>query len=190
MHPGQYIQPASPRPEVAGRGLKELRYVAKVFDILGTGDATAVLHMGGAYGDRRGTMSRFVEAMRPHTELLRYLALENDERVWTVSEVVETGTALGVAAITDSLHHALNPGDLSLREALDLSMPTWEARTARPKLHISSQDPEKRPGAHAYSVEAGDWEMLFSALDGREADVMVEAKGKEQALVVMGINLG
>jgi len=31
---------------------------------------------------------------------------------------------------------------------------------------------------------------LLDALDGREADVMVEAKGKEQALVSFGIGIG
>jgi len=31
---------------------------------------------------------------------------------------------------------------------------------------------------------------LLDALDGREADVRVEAKGKEQALVSFGIGIG
>ena len=186
MHPGQYIQPASPRQDVAQRGLEELRYVTRVFDLMDAEDAVTVLHMGGAYGDRSGTAARFVEAMRTHADILSHLALENDERIWTASEVVETSRALNVPAITDTLHHSLNPGGLSLREALDLSLPTWEERRARPKLHLSSQDAEKRPGAHAYTVQAGDWEALLSALGGRDADVMVEAKGKEQALAVLG----
>lgn len=190
MHPGQYIQPASPRPEVAERSLAEPRYASRVFDLMGAEDAVIVLHMGGAYGDRPGTAERFVEVMRPHEDILRYLALENDERIWTASEVVETSHALGIPAITDAFHHGLNPSDLTLREALDLSLPTWEARSTRPKVHLSSQDPEKRPGAHAYSVAAGDWEALLVALDGRDTDVMVEAKGKEQALAVMGVQTG
>jgi hypothetical protein len=32
--------------------------------------------------------------------------------------------------------------------------------------------------------------LPLDALDGREADVMVEAKGKEQALVSFGIGIG
>jgi UV DNA damage endonuclease len=49
-------------------------------------------------------------------------------------------------------------------------------------VHLSSQDPTKRPGAHAHSIEAGDWAAFLDALGGRETDVMVEAKGKELAL--------
>ena len=190
MHPGQYINPGSLDPGVVGRSLDELRYVARVFDLMGSPDSVLVLHLGGAYDDRTAAARRFVEAVEPRERVLRYLAIENDERIWTVAEVAGVARTLGATAITDTLHHGLNPGGLLLEEALDLSLPTWETRGVRPKVHLSSQDPEKRPGAHAYSVEPRDWEALLSALDGRDADVMVEAKGKEHALAPMGVEIG
>ena len=189
MHPGQYIQPGSLKPEVVGRSLAELRYVARLFDLVGSTDSVLVLHMGGAYEDRAATARRFAGVLRSETDVLRYLALENDERVWAVPEIVETAGYLGIPAITDAFHHGLNPSALTLEEALDLSLPTWQARGDRPKLHLSSQDPEKQPGAHAYSVDLVDWRALVDALRGREADIMVEAKGKEHALVSLGIKL-
>jgi UV DNA damage endonuclease len=189
MHPGQYINPGSPNPEVVERSLIELRYVARVFSLMGNPDAVLVLHMGGAYEDRVSAAGRFVEVMRPEEETLSYLALENDERIWTVEEVVKTALSLGVPAITDTLHHGLNPGDLTLEEALDLSLPTWEVRASRPKLHLSSQDPEKQRGAHAYAVDLSDLHRLLEVLSDREADVMVEAKGKERALIPMGFRI-
>jgi UV DNA damage endonuclease len=189
MHPGQYINPGSPRPEVVERSLWELRYVARVFDLLGNHDSVAVLHMGGAYADRAASAARFVGALRPEERVLRYLALENDERVWTVAEVVETSRVLGIPAIVDAFHHGLNPGNLTLEEALDVALPTWEPGSVRPKLHLSSQDADKRPGAHAYSVGRRDWQALLAALDGRDADVMVEAKGKERALAPLGVEI-
>ena len=190
MHPGQYINPGSPKPEVVERSLTELRYVARIFDLLRSPDGVAVLHMGGAYADKSASAARFVEVMRPETPVLRYLALENDERVWTVSEIVQTARALGIPAITDAFHHGLNPGGLVLKEALDLSLPTWASRGVRPKLHLSSQDPVKQVGAHAFCVNGRDWHALLLAIDGREADVLVEAKGKEQALASMGVEIG
>ena len=190
MHPGQYIIPGSPRPEVVERSLAELNYVTRVLGLLGAADGVAVLHMGGAYADKPASAARFVEAMRSEEQILRYLALENDERIWTVVEVLTTARALGIPAIMDAFHHALNPGELTAQEALDLSLPTWEQRSVRPKLHLSSQDLMKRAGAHAYSLNAGDWRALVEALDGREADVMVEAKGKELALAPLGLKIG
>ena len=186
MHPGQFINPGSPNPDTAERSLAELRYATRVFDLLGADDAVLVLHLGGAYDDRPAAAARFVEALRPQAGILRYLALENDERVWTVAEISQTARALGIPAIADNLHHRLNPGGLTLGEALDLALPTWETRGVRPKIHLSSQDPSKRPGAHAYSVEPEDWEAVLEALGGRETDVMVEAKGKELAALGVG----
>jgi UV DNA damage endonuclease len=190
MHPGQYINPGSPNQAVVERSLTELHYVARVFDLLGQSDSVLVLHLGGAYEDREAAARRFVEVLGPEEALLRYLAIENDERIWTVAEVTGAARTLGIPAIADTLHHALNPGGLTLEDALNLALPTWEARGVRPKVHLSSQDPEKRPGAHAYSVDLGDWQALLRALDGRDTDIMVEAKGKEQALVPMGFEIG
>lgn len=190
MHPGQYINPGSLKPETVERSLEELRYVARVFELIGNRDGVIVLHMGGAYEDRPATTRRFVETLRPEEEVLRYLALENDERIWTAQEVSETAADLGIPAITDTLHHELNPGNLTLGEALDVSLPTWEARGVRPKLHISSQDPEKQRGAHSYAIDRTDWENLLDALDGRDADVMAEAKGKEKGLAPLGVGVG
>ena len=187
MHPGQYIQPSSLKPEVVRRSVEELRASARILTLLGGPDSVLVLHLGGKNEDKDATSRRFVEVLRDEEEVLRYLALENDERIWAVPEVVETARTLSVPAITDTLHHDLNPAGLTLGEALDLSLPTWGPRAARPKVHISSQNPEKQPGAHAYAIDLDDWNLLLDALNGREADVMVEAKGKEQALLPMGV---
>ena len=189
MHPGQYIQPSSLKPEVVQRSLEELRASARILTLLGVPDSVLVLHLGGKNEDKKATSQRFVEVLKEEEEVLRYLALENDERIWTVPEVVETATALGIPAITDTLHHDINPANLTLGEALDLSLPTWKARSARPKVHISSQNPEKQAGAHAFSIDLRDWHALLEALNGHETDVMVEAKGKEQALIPMGVRV-
>ncbi len=189
MHPGQYIQPSSLKPDVVQRSVEELRASARILTLIGNPDSVLVLHLGGKNEDKAATSWRFVEVLKAEKEVLRYLALENDERTWTVPEVVETATALDIPAITDTLHHDLNPANLTLGEALDLSLPTWQVRGARPKVHISSQNPEKQAGAHAFSIDLADWNILIDALNGRDADVMVEAKGKEQALLPMGLKL-
>lgn len=180
MHPGQFINPGSPNEEVAERSLAELHYSATVLDLLEAKDGVIVLHLGGAYGDKPSAMRRFIEVMREESQINRYLALEVDERVWTLAEVTEVASALGVGAIVDNLHHRLNPGDLSLEEAIKLARPTWKTR---PKLHLSSQDPSKKPGAHHTSILPEDWAEVLRALNGDPADIMVEAKGKERAVL-------
>ena len=134
MHPGQFINPGSPNDEVVERSLAELTYSATVLDLMNANNGVIVLHLGGAYGDKPSAMRRFIEVMRHESQINRYLALEVDERVWTATEVTEVASELGVGAIIDNLHHRLNPGDLSLEDAIRLARPTWETR---PKLHLS-----------------------------------------------------
>jgi UV DNA damage endonuclease len=180
MHPGQYVNPASPDPGVAAASLAEMRYSARVLSLLEAAGGVLIVHLGGAYGQKEAAWRRFVQVLRNEREILKSLALENDERTWTVPEVIRPATALGVPVIVDTLHHRINPGDLTLREAIDLAFPTWRNR---PKVHISSQAPGKPVGAHDDYIQACDWRELACALDGREADVMVEAKDKERALL-------
>jgi UV DNA damage endonuclease len=180
LHPGQFIQPGSPNDDVSPRSIAELRYIVQLLDLFGSPDSVCVLHLGGAYGDKESASAAFVSALTSEPEICSYLALENDERVWAVEEVVPVATALGVPAIVDTLHHAINPGSLDLRAAIDLALPIW---SGRPKVHLSSQDSVKQRGAHAWGVEPEDALTLFAALDGRPADIMVEAKGKEGAVL-------
>ncbi|MEZ0322105.1 MAG: UV DNA damage repair endonuclease UvsE [Thermus sp.] len=178
FHPGQYVNPGSPNPPVVERSLAELRYTARALSLLGAEDGVLVLHLGGVYGERQKALRRFTENLRGEGEVLRYLALEHDERLWTVEDVLEAAEALGVPVVVDTLHHALNPGRFTLEEALRLAFATWRTR---PKVHLASQDPDKRPGAHAFRVSPEDWEGLLEALPA-PADVMVEAKGKEKGI--------
>ena len=123
MHPGQFINPGSPNDEVVERSLAELTYSATVLDLMNAKNGVIVLHLGGAYGDKPSAMRRSVEVMRHESQINRYLALEVDERVWTAAEVTEVASELGVGAIIDNLHHRLNPGDLSLEDAIRLYSP-------------------------------------------------------------------
>ena len=93
---------------------------------------------------------------------------------------MQPAPALRVPVVVDTLHHALNPGGLTLRGAIDTALATW---TRRPKMHLSSQDPAKQRGAHAWGVQIAGLRALIDALAGRESDVMVEAKGKEGAVL-------
>lgn len=181
MHPGQYVNAGSPHAEVVERSLAELRYSAAVLEALGLPDSVLVIHLGGVYEGRAATAQRFVQHLRGETEILRWLALEHDERLWNLQQVLPVAEQLGVPVIVDNLHHQLNPGDLSLRRAVHLAIETWQGK--RPKLHLSSQDSGKRPGAHAGRISEQDLQEFMEAIAGHGVDVMVEAKDKELAVL-------
>jgi UV DNA damage endonuclease len=189
VHPGQYVCPGSGEARVVEASLAELRYAADVVTIMDAESPVVLIHVGGAYGDKAAAADRFVRALEGEREILRVLALENDERVWSPGEVIPIARRLGVGAIVDTLHWRLNPGGMALEDAVREAAGTWgsgRGSRGRPKLHISSQDPAKVRGAHAYGIEAADWAELLRVTEGLEVDVMVEAKGKEQALRGLG----
>lgn len=189
MHPGQYTVLNSPRAEVVEATRRDLAAHARFLDALGLPDRHRILlHLGGVYGDRRASLDRFVEAARSLPEaVLRRLTLENDERCFSIGQVLEAARRLGLPAIFDNLHHRLLPEDGTTPEAewIRLCRATWDARTGPQKVHYSQQEPGGRPGAHAGAIAAGpfleetrDW---FRA--DPDLDVMLEVKDKNLSAI-------
>lgn len=179
IHPGQYCIPGSPRSEVVESSLAELRYSARLLDLLGEEDGVVVVHMGGQYGDFEATRQRTIANLRGETEILRHLAFEHDDRIWPAHEVLPVCDQLGVPLIVDNLHYQLLPGKLEWRSLLFEAVARWRGR--RPKFHLSSQAAGKRAGAHADRIAPDDIRMFCEVLPCRDYDLMVEAKDKEQA---------
>lgn len=179
MHPGQYVVLNSPNEEVLNRSLAELKYHFWVLDTLGLGDESiVVVHVGGVYGDKRRAVKRFEETLNDNKWLINRLAMENDERHYTISEVIEMAEVFGVPAVFDYYHHMLNPSKFSP----DRLIATWGGIT--PEVHLSSAP--KRPhrfGEHGDYVDLKDFKDLISLLDGIEAiDIIIEGKKKERAI--------
>lgn len=187
MHPGQYTVVSS-AGQVWDRSRSELLYHAFVLERLGiTGDI--VVHGGGVYGDRAGTAARVVANLRSlPAELRQHLRLENDERAWSVADLLPVCEHTGTPLIVDNLHHALNGATPLETLPWERIAATWGGRL--PKLHYSEQDPAKRPGAHSAYVEAGRFQRFTASVPWSDYDVMLECKAKEQALLRLRADLG
>ncbi|HYD39207.1 MAG TPA: UV DNA damage repair endonuclease UvsE [Anaeromyxobacter sp.] len=179
---------ASVHPRVRAASVAELVYSTRVLDLLGQGpDARVVLHLGGAAPDRASALAasrRFLDEMPDDAR--RRIALEHDDRVWSAREVLPLARGHGLPFVADTLHDAILPSDppLSTAALLDAAAPTWHALGLRPKYHLASQRPGARPGAHADGIDVRDWDALARALR-HPADLMLEAKGKDVALLAL-----
>ncbi len=182
MHPGQYVNPGSPNPKVVERSLKELYYSAKILEFLEAKDGVLIIHLGGVYGNKEKSIKRFINNLKKEKLILKFLALENDEKFWNVTEVLRVAEILGVRVIVDTLHHSLNPGNLKLEEAFELAFATW---SNIPKIHLSSQDNNKKFGGHSQKIKIKDFQRVVNALIDiqweKPLDIMIEAKSKEKA---------
>lgn len=179
-HPGQFTV-VSAAGRVWENSRKELLYHRELMQRLG-GEGDIVVHGGGVYGDREGTAARIVANICAlPTEVRGVLRLENDERSWSVADLLPICERTGTPLVVDNFHHALN-GSMPLAALpWERILATWQGRL--PKLHYSEQDPEKRPGAHSAYVSADLFRRFVVAVPLADYDVMLECKAKELALL-------
>jgi UV DNA damage endonuclease len=203
-HPGQYTVLNSENPAVRAAAVAELEVQAALLDALGQpAEAVVVLHVGGAAGGIAAATERFARGFESLSERARSrLVVENDDRSFALVDVLPLAALCGIPVVWDVLHHrCLDPAQIPDDEALTLSLATW-AKGVMPKIHYSSprlditEEPrrmgrrvERRPvlpqlRAHADLIEPIGFEyFLRHAGRGRDFDVMLEAKGKDLALV-------
>lgn len=181
MHPGQYTVLNSPKEEVVENSIADLEYHCRFLDTLGV-DYTnkIVLHVGGVYGDKASAMRRFMENFKKLSpSLKKRLVLENDDKCYTVTDVLEICSHLKIPAVFDNLHHKLNPCTLKWDQLLLKVQETWTKADGKVKLHYSDQDLVKKGGAHSKSVVTANFLHYLESIKNIDANVMLEVKDKE-----------
>jgi UV DNA damage endonuclease len=187
MHPGQYTVLNSIRPEVVESSLVELEYHTRFLDSLGLDSShKIILHLGGVYGDKPGSMARFVEnTARLSAGARSRLVLENDERSYTLEDALWVSGCCGCPVIFDLFHHGWNPSlpGLDLRGLLAAAGKTWGPRDGRQKMHYSDPWPGKPRGSHSFRVDVEAFGRFYAQAKDLDLDVMLEVKDKEQSVL-------
>jgi UV DNA damage endonuclease len=180
FHPDQFVVPGSNVPAVVEASLRELEYQALVGGLVGIDQIN--LHGGGGYGDKPAALRRLAAGLNRLSPAARALiALENDDRIYSVQDLLPVCRAEKIPLIYDVHHHRCLPDGLSVEKASELCFATWQRR--EPWAHISSPLDgwkSKNPRAHADYINPRDWPRCWS---GRALTVDVEAKAKERAVL-------
>jgi UV DNA damage endonuclease len=185
MHPGQYTVLNSPRRNVTAAAVAELSYHADFLDAMGLAtDHKIILHIGGVYGDREKSSQRFSENFRNLPENVQSrLVIENDERYYGVSDVLELCDSLTIPVVFDYLHYQAH-GRRPIKDGLmDQVCATWSHRDGPPEMHYSTQRRRSRIGAHADMINPRDFKRFLKILPRCDIDVILEAKGKDMVLL-------
>jgi len=195
MHPGQYTVLNSENPAVVEAALAELAGTCRVLDALGLPPMhKIVIHGGAGKPEAASALARLRAGWtRVPAHVRARLVLENDDRVFSVEDLLPVCRAWGVPLVFDWLHHHARPGSWAERpvaEILAEVAQTWQPHDGPPKVHFSSQDREKKPGAHAYWLETQEFLAFAAHLHALTVDVMAECKGKDLALLALREALG
>ena len=187
MHPGQYTVLNSPDIGVVRRAIDDLAYHARVLDALKLDRShKIILHIGGKYGDPQSALARFREAYRDlDVSIRRRLALENDGAIYTIAEVLELCSSIGVPAVYDNLHNALHPADAARSDAdwIAACRSTWNTEDGAQKTHYSQPHSIKTRGAHSDMIAIEPFLAYVSSLPEARPDIMLEVKDKNRSAV-------
>ena len=171
--------------------------LSQILDAMGLGpEAVIVLHVGGHYQHASGAREAWVRAfLRLPAGVQQRLALEHDDRRFSVQDILWIHQRTGVRLIFDFLHHQLyNPAGLPTPEALAMCLASWPPGQ-RPKIHFSSpatemvQDARGRPhpprlNRHSHYIHPFEFINFLRALPPmRPFDIMLEAKARDLALL-------
>jgi len=193
MHPDQFVLLNTPDEGVLRRSIADLVYQVQVLDLMGLDSSAKVqIHVGGVYGDKTAGIERFIKRYDLLDPSIRSrLVIENDERLYTISDCLAIHERTGIPVIMDSFHHfLLNNGEV-FADLLGPVRHTWKVADGIPMVDYSSQEPEKRAGAHAEHIVADNFRQFLATTWPADFDIMLEIKDKEtSALEALGIAKG
>jgi UV DNA damage endonuclease len=182
FHPDQFVVLNSVRDDVVASSVRELDFQARLAALVGAD--TLVLHGGSMTGGRDAAVDRLARGVdRLSDEARARLALENDDRQFTPSDLLPLCRSAAVPLVYDAHHHRCHPDGLDVMAATDAAAETWGER--EPWVHISSPRDgwsARNPRPHADYIDPADFPPAWL---GRHITIDVEAKAKERAVVAL-----
>ncbi len=182
FHPDQFVVLGSARDEVVQSSVRELEYQAQVAEWIGAEQLT--VHGGGAQGGKPAAIERLARGIdRLSARARAKLVLENDDRVYTVRDLLPLCQREAVPLIYDVHHHRCNPDDLGELDATEVAAATWGER--EPWVHLSSPSAGWKAGDPRHHADYIDWSDVPAGWLKRRMTIDIEAKAKELAVVAL-----
>jgi UV DNA damage endonuclease len=187
MHPDQFTLINSIKDEIFERSKRELIYHAEVLDLMKLDTSAKIqIHVGGAYGDKKASMERFVARfnMLPDS-VIRRLVIENDDRLYDVNDCIEISEDIQIPVLFDVFHNKLNKStSQTLKESFRYVAKSWiERRDGVPMVDYSSQEPNGLPRQHSETINLDDFSLFLKQTEPFDFDVMLEIKDKEKSAI-------
>jgi len=186
-HPDHFTLLTSEKEDIIKASIRDLDYHCKIFEAMGIDEALGklVLHVGGAYKNKQKAIDIFEKNFIELEPRIRdRIILENDDKTYSVVEVLGLCRKLKIPMVVDLHHHwCCNNGE-KIEDLLDDIFDTWNNQNLAPKIHISSPKNQKDFRSHADDIDIEPFiEFLKLAKNiDRDFDVMIEAKNKDIAL--------
>ena len=183
MHPDQFVLINALRQDIVEKSIAELVWHCELLDLMGLDTSARVqIHVGGLYGDKDSAVNRFIENFRCAPRLIRRrLAIENDDRLFSLKDCLHISEKTNIPVIFDSFHHACLNNSETIAEAVKSACLTWKKRDGILMVDYSSQEPGSKKGKHASHIDIADFRNFINLTKDTDFDIMLEIKDKEQS---------
>lgn len=187
MHPGQYTVLNATEPKVVESAIEELNYHGAFLEALGMDlKHKIVLHIGGVYGDKGKSAKAFIDNYFELPQSIRKrLIIENDDKNYTIQDVLAISTKTDTPVVFDNLHHQLNPPMINLSdfEWIEECSRTWKECDGKQKVHYSQQRVGASSGAHSVTISINQFQEFYCDLQDKDIDIMLEVKDKNLSAI-------
>ena len=179
FHPDQFCVLNSVKSDVVSNSVKILEYHYNLLNILNVIDKVLILHVGSSTFGKENSISRFINNFNKLPIYLRKcIAIENDDKVFNVNDVLKISKVTSIPIVLDYHHHLCNKSDFSFVDIFN----SWG--NSRVKVHFSSPKNKRDYRSHNEYINGDDFINFIEILKkyDRDIDIMLEAKGKDDSL--------
>ncbi|URZ07511.1 UV DNA damage repair endonuclease UvsE [Clostridium felsineum] len=187
MHPGQYTVLNSMNDQVVKNAVMDLEYHTSFLDALKVdSNNKIILHIGGVYGDKKKASETFIRNYSKLADnIKKRLIIENDDRSYTIEDVLNISKEASIPVVFDNLHNKLNPSfeNLSENQWINLAKKTWKKEDGNQKIHYSQHKEGGTFGAHSDTIFFHEFLEFYNNLEDKNIDIMLEVKDKNLSAV-------
>lgn len=179
FHPDQFCVLNSVKSDVVSASIDILKYHYSLLEALGIKNKILVLHVGSNSFGKDNSIRRFINNFNKLPKYLKKcIAIENDDKVFNVNDVLEISKNTGVPVILDYHHHLCNKSDFSFEDIFN------SFNNMKVKMHFSSSKNKKDFRSHNDYINGDDFIDFIKILKkyDRDVDIMIEAKCKDDSL--------
>ena len=179
FHPDQFCVLNSVKSDVVSNSVKIFKYHYNLLNMLNVNDKILILHVGSSTFGKENSISRFINNFNKLPIYLRKcIAIENDDKVFNVNDVLKISKVTSIPVVLDYHHHLCNKSDFSFVDIFN----SWG--NSRVKMHFSSPKNKRDYRSHNKYINGDDFINFIEILKkyDRDIDIMLEAKGKDDSL--------
>lgn len=187
MHPGQYTVLNSPKLEVVKNALHDIEYHNLFLESIGQDfSSKIIIHTGGTYQNKDKALEQFITNFSYLSESAKKrVVLENDDKSFSIYDVLKICRKVSIPAVFDIYHHQLNNSkiEIPIFELLTEVKNTWKKPDGKIKVHYSEPSEEKKIGSHGKTVIVKKFLNFYDQIKDIDPDIMLEVKDKDLSAI-------